>query len=512
MNQVFDTDLQSSWVVLPLNNVANIIRGIAFPKESKSNHPQPGYIACLRTANVQKEIEWNDIWYIPEKIVKRQEQIVKENDILISAANSLNLVGKVARITNIPFKTTLGAFISIIRVTDLNVIDPSFMYYQLSSPEIQSFFRRSSSTTTNISNLSTSDILLTNIKIAPINEQKRIVSKLEELFSKLDAGVEYLKKTQILLKQYRQSVLKYAFEGRLTENWREKNKNHLESVHVLFNRIQVEKNNARIKHLEKNEFLKITNLDQQEKHNIPSSWKYVHIGEICHKIESGATPLRSNPDNFDPNGIPLIKVENITRNGKVQLIADQLCINQNVHQRNSRSIIYPGDVLMNIVGPPLGKVGILPTEIKEANINQAIVFMRVVSQYDPRILLYCLLSPAYYRLMVKISTGVRQSNIRKSHIEKILIPLISMEEQKVMVNKIERYLTILDSLEKTVFDLLTLSRKLKRNVLKYAFEGKLVAQDPNDEPVSIPLEKIMEEKSIEINKKNKSNYKQTKLI
>ena len=60
------------------------------------------------------------------------------------------------------------------------------------------------------------------IPIPPFNEQKRIVFKLEELFTKLDAGIEYLKKNQILLKQYRQSILKYAFEGKLTEKWREK--------------------------------------------------------------------------------------------------------------------------------------------------------------------------------------------------------------------------------------------------------------------------------------------------
>ncbi len=129
-------------------------------------------------------------------------------------------MGKVAQVEGLPFTTTIGAFISIIRPH----IDPKFAYFQLSSSDVQSSFRDRASTTTNISNISTADIAETALRVPPLPEQHRIVTKIEELLTRLDAGVEALKKIKLQLKRYRQSVLKAAFEGKLTADWREAHK------------------------------------------------------------------------------------------------------------------------------------------------------------------------------------------------------------------------------------------------------------------------------------------------
>ena len=126
-----------------------------------------------------------------------------------------------------PEESTFGAFVSVIRSE--SAIDPSFCFYQFIGPIVQARIRFLASTTTNISNISSGKLkkTLPRLMIPPLNEQRRIVAKIEELFTKLDAGVEALERAQQLLKRYRQSVLKAAVEGKLTEQWRENTRTRL---------------------------------------------------------------------------------------------------------------------------------------------------------------------------------------------------------------------------------------------------------------------------------------------
>ena len=107
--------IPSGWKTSRLGDVMDIVRGISFPKEAKSLEPRVGHVACLRTANVQRDVEWGDLWFVPEQHVKREDQYVCPGDILISTANSYDLVGKVAPVRTMPHRATLGAFISLLR-------------------------------------------------------------------------------------------------------------------------------------------------------------------------------------------------------------------------------------------------------------------------------------------------------------------------------------------------------------------------------------------------------------
>ena len=165
-----------------------------------------------------------------------------------------------------------------------------------------------------------------------------------------------------------------------------------------------------------------------------------------------------------------------------------------MHKKQYRSIFFPNDVPMNIVGPRLGKIGIVPPEIREANINQAIVMMRTIDYYDPRLLMYCLLSPFYYNFMIKMSKGVRQSNIRKSDVGRIPIPLIPLQEQTRLVYKISELFLFVDKIEKAGEQAIKKIDKTESIIFAKLFRGQLVPQDPNDEPASHILERITAEK------------------
>jgi len=176
-------ELPSNWVWSRMDDVTEVVRGITFPASEKNQEYEEGLICCLKTSNVQEEVVWDDVIFVDEKYVKSEEKLLREGDILISMANSYELVGKVALIRNLKKRSSLGGFISAIRTLG---IDNKYLFYLLRSEHIQSTFRESSSQTTNIANLSLKRILPILFPIPPLEEQQRIVQKIEILFSQVD--------------------------------------------------------------------------------------------------------------------------------------------------------------------------------------------------------------------------------------------------------------------------------------------------------------------------------------
>lgn len=187
-HQDFDEDAGStesvtvpmSWAAAQLADVAEIVRGVSFPGSAKSTTPSDGDVACLRTASVQREIDWDDLIFIAPSYVSRDDQWLRPNDIMISMANSYALVGKVAVVRHVPLRATFGAFLAAIRPIE---IDPHFLLYTLRSPRMQTAFRASSSQTTNIANISLGRMRPMHFPLPPLAEQKRIVAKVDELMA-----------------------------------------------------------------------------------------------------------------------------------------------------------------------------------------------------------------------------------------------------------------------------------------------------------------------------------------
>jgi type I restriction enzyme, S subunit len=173
----------SSWALSKLGEVAQIIRGVTFPGSAKSETRSDGDVACLRTASVQAEIDWDDLIYISPTHVSRTDQWVAPNDVMISMANSYALVGKVAIVRQVPQKATFGAFLAAIRPV---LIEPYFLLYVLRGPRMQAAFRACSSQTTNIANISLGRMRPLPFPLPPVAEQKRIVAKVDELMALCD--------------------------------------------------------------------------------------------------------------------------------------------------------------------------------------------------------------------------------------------------------------------------------------------------------------------------------------
>ncbi len=413
-----------TWKLSEIGGCLMLIRGISFPKSAKKYDYKNGLIACLRTANVQRDVDWNDLWFVDNSFLKREEQIIEKGDILISVSNSLKLLGKVSLIKSIPYVSTIGAFIVNLRVPKL--LNNKFIFYYLSSHDFREKVRQKASTTTNISNISVGKLGKILIPIAPINEQNRIVEKIEELFSDLDNATEELKKTQEQLKIYRQAVLKAAFEGKLT--------NHE-------------------KHINK---------------NIKRFGEYI-------KIVSGNTPKGIN--NIKVAGeIPFFKISDMNTFGNEIYMkkANIMLAGKNINEMKIK--IYPkGTVIFPKRGGAIltNKKRILFQDSSfDLNTMGVIPNDKIISKY-----LY------YWFLKLNLGTiydGSSVPQINNKNIVHLKIPIPEIEIQNKIIQEIESRLSVCDKLEETVQQSLKKIEYLRQSILKKAFEGKLVPQNPND--------------------------------
>lgn len=193
--------LPENWAFERLGNVCEIVRGVTFPSSKKQTIRSSGVVACLRTSNVQAEIDWDDLIFIEPELVGRADQWVEKGDTMISMANSYELVGKVALVREVKERATFGGFIAAVRP---HVLEPDYLYLVLRSPYMQARMRVTASQTTNIANISLGGMRPIPTPIPPKEEQSRIVAKVDELMAlcdRLEAQQQARRKLQNALRQ-----------------------------------------------------------------------------------------------------------------------------------------------------------------------------------------------------------------------------------------------------------------------------------------------------------------------
>lgn len=293
----------------------------------------------------------------------------------------------------------------------------------------------------------------TEVAIAPLNEQKRIADKLDRLLGRVDACRSRCDRIPLILKRFRQSVLAAATSGELTEDWRE-------------------------------EF------------NEPV-WSSSNAESLCEWITKGTTPAKGRM--YESNGeIPYIKVYNLCFDGRLDFTINPTFIDRETHEvALKRSKVFPGDVLMNIVGPPLGKISIVPETYPEWNINQAIALFRPKDKIHNKFLAYVLMSEKTVAEMARKSKATAgQFNLTLEICRAIEVPVPSMLEQQEIVRRIEKLFAFADRLKARYKTARAQVDRLTPALLEKAFQGELVPQDPNDEPASVLLERIRSELTV----------------
>jgi type I restriction enzyme S subunit len=294
--------------------------------------------------------------------------------------------------------------------------------------------------------------------LAPMDEQREIVANLQRVKANL--------------KRYKASVLKAAVEGRLVETEatlaRREGRTY-ETGEKLLQRILEER---RAKWAGNGKYKEPEPPLLDGLNALPDGWAYATTEQMCEQIASGSTP--SPEAMFSGDGeVPFLKVYNLTFDGSLDFTVKPTFVSNSTHQgmlARSRSI--PGDVLMNIVGPPLGKVSIVPPAYPEWNINQAIVTFRTSSGLVNQLLAHWLLArPVLSRLERTAKATAGQHNLQVSTCRKLPIPVPPFAEQARIVAEVDRHLSIIREVETAVDTNLQRAQALRQATLSKAFFG-----------------------------------------
>ena len=333
-------------------------------------------------------------------------------------------------------------------------------------------------------------------------EQTRIVEKIEELFSDLDKATEDLKKTQEQLIIYRQAVLKAAFEGKITEEWRKKHS--ISSAELLLKKIfNKRKEIYKKQQLEKQKnlkspenFYKKENITEIKLDSIPDTWKQIKFIDLIkyeeNAIKRGPFGSAIKKAYFVPKGYKVYEQKNAI-NDDVTL--GNYYINETKYKELEGFSVKGGDFIISCSGT-IGRISKLPKDASRGVINQAL--LKIVLEEDlfiDKLFLYLFRAEFFQRKVLKETRGSAMKNIASvEDIKNINVLLPSKEEQEQIVKEIESRLSVCDKLEETIEQSLNKIEYLRQSILKKAFEGKLIPQNPNDEPAERLLERIKQEK------------------
>ena len=451
-----------------LDEVVKIIRGITFASNEKSKEWFEGAVACLRTTNVQQEVEWDDLWFVKEGHVKRDEQYIRHFDILISNANSYELVGKVALVTEVKQKATLGTFITLFRANE--GVNPCFVYYQLASSNIQQSIREKASTTTNISNVSTTKLASVMLRLPPLADQERIVAEIERQFTRLNAGTEALRRVERNLKRYRAAVLKAACEGKLVPTEAElakTEKRDYETGKQLLTRILKERQSQ---WAGRGQYKAPAAPNTDELASLPKGWAWATVEQLA-DVTGGLTKGKHHKDKTVLRDVPYLRVANVQRgyldlNEIKTIVATEEDIQKLTLKRN--------DILFNEGGDrdKLGRGWIWEDQISGC-IHQNHVFRARLyfDEVQSKFISFHGNSFGQQWFMKTGKQSVNLASINLTVLKNFPIPLPPLAEQARIVDEVERRLSLVDEVEQIVKTNLARAANLKQAILKRAFEG-----------------------------------------
>ena len=287
-------------------------------------------------------------------------------------------------------------------------------------------------------------------------------------------------------KKLRQKILNLAIHGKLVPQ-----DPNDEPASVLLERIKAEKERlikeGKIKRSKKPVKTSDTPHYENVPFEVPESWVWCRLEDIAY-VASGSTPDKTC---FVKDGIPYIKMYNL-RNQEIDFDYQPQYITEEIHNSKlQRSRTEVGDLIMNIVGPPLGKLAVIPATLPQANFNQAAVLIRPY-KYKEDLVLYL---KSYLEEMSEINSiatrgSAGQVNISLTQSQNMRIPLPPLAEQQRIIAEISKWFALINQIEQGKADLQTIIKQTKSKILDLAIHGKLVPQDPNDEPAIKLLKRI----------------------
>lgn len=490
MSEVRNGALPKSWKRVPLAECCEIILGQSPPGSTYNTegHGLPFF---------QGKAEFGDLFPQVEKWCSEPKKVAEKGDVLISVRAPVGPTNLAAE------RSAIGRGLAAIR--GHGGIPSRYILYALRAQESEIAGKGTGSTFSSISGKQLREI---PINLAPLAEQYRIVGAVESHLTRLDAAVSALERVRVNLKRYRASVLKAACEGRLVPTEAElarREGRDYEPADVLLERI-LEERRARWEAEElaklkakgkeptddrwKRRYKEPQAPDTTGLPELPEGWVWASVEQLAGRVEYG-TSARSAPE---PPGIPVLRMGNIVDG---RLVLDDLKYLEPGHEDIPRLLLEQGDLLFNRTNSAelVGKTAVYLGNPDPCTFASYLIRVRFVPGADPRYISVFINSPLGRGWIASVvSQQVGQANVNATKLNALAVPLPPEEEQRRIMVEVDRRLSIADAVESALASQLKSATRLRQSILKRAFEGRLVPQDPSDEPASVLLERIRAER------------------
>jgi len=427
-------DLPCGWLKTNLNVIAYINMG----------QSPPSYSYNLKKTGLpffQGKTDFGNMYPTVRVYCSLPMKTVEQGDVLISVRAPIGPTNLVSE------KSCIGRGLAGIRC--YGKISNKFILYYIRANE-NKIARLGTGTT--FKAISKQILETLEIPLPPLDEQYRIVEKIEELFSEIEHAEKTLSGIKNRLDIYWQSILDDTFNS------------------------------------------------------INGDTKY--LSSLTTFIGAGSTP-KGGRSIYVKNGVPFIRSQNVLRYSLN--LEETVYITDEINEKMSRTKIQANDVLLNITGASIGRCAYIPEHFNQGNVNQHVCIIRTSPDLSHKYLALYLNSPKVQRMIQELSSGATREALTLSQINSISIPVCSFTEQELIVAELESKYTVLKNVEETTVKKLAQIEVLKQTILYKAFAGELVSQNPDDEPAYKLLDKIKLERLEFLQNKPKENKISTKI-
>lgn len=500
--------LPAGWAWATVDEFASLVQ---YGSSAKASEEQGG-VPILRMGNiVDGRLDTTALKFLPAEHPEFPELLLEPGDVLFNRTNSAELVGKTAVYGGAPSPCSFASY--LIRVRLKPPCAPSYLSWYINSVSGRQWIASVVNQQVGQANVNGSKLRALRIPLPPRAEQDRIVGEIDKQFSRIDAGVAALRRIQANLKRHRAAILKAACEGRLVpteaELARAEGRSY-EPAEKLLERIleerrarweaeQLAKMKAKGKRPKNDrreaKYERPKAADRTKLPALPEGWTWATWDQIG--TSQNGRPFPS--DQYQQHGVKLLRPGNLHASGCVTWTeSNTRCLDERWAEESPAHVVGPQELVMNLTAQSLrdeflGRV-CMTGPADRCLLNQRIARLTPV-KVNARYILWMFKSPMFRRFVDGLNTGSLIQHMFTSQLADFCVPLPPLAEQVRIAASVETHLSFVEAIADVVEANLARADRLRQAVLQRAFEGKLVPQDPSDEPASTLLDRLRTERA-----------------